>query len=130
MSVARRFACTGCGRCCYGGPDRYVALTRADLKRLQSFLALDALTLRRRYLLREDAGHGLRFRADGRCVFLARDGRCRVYAARPRQCRMYPLWPELLRSAGAWREEAKRCEGIGRGEVIPISRVRRVLGKA
>ena len=43
---------------------------------------------------------------------------------------LYPLWPELLSSRRAWQAEAKRCEGIGRGTVIPIEKIRKALAKA
>ena len=65
----------------------------------------------------------------GRCVFLSPDNRCRIYAVRPLQCRTYPYWPETLSSRAAWRREARRCEGIGQGEVIPLARVRASLLK-
>ncbi len=60
---------------------------------------------------------------NGRCEFLGNDNRCRIYAVRPRQCRTYPFWPELM-TPGAWRAEAARCEGIGRGGVVPLAHVR------
>lgn len=54
------------------------------------------------------------------CVFL--DGkRCNIYENRPAQCRSYPWWPENLESAEAWRQEAKRCEGIDAPESPLIS---------
>jgi Fe-S-cluster containining protein len=49
--------------------------------------------------------------ANGDCVFLGEGRRCRIYAVRPAQCRTYPFWPEL-ETRQAWRDEARRCEGI------------------
>jgi hypothetical protein len=45
--------------------------------------------------------------------------RCRVYAVRPLQCRTYPFWPELVQNSRSWQREARRCEGIGNGPLIP-----------
>jgi len=62
-----------------------------------------------------------------RCVFLGTDNRCGIYAVRPAQCRHYPFWPGLVNSATAWQIAGQRCEGIGRGEVIPLTRIQAAL---
>ena len=67
--------------------------------------------------------------ADGRCVFLGANGQCRVYPVRPVQCRTYPFWPEVLCSGTAWEQESRRCEGIGRGGVVPVTRIRAALAR-
>jgi Fe-S-cluster containining protein len=82
---------------------------------------------RRHYLRRlEDAGL---VAADvaGSCVFLDADGQCGIYAVRPVQCSTYPFWPEIVSSEVAWRREARRCEGINRGNVVPVARIRTAL---
>jgi hypothetical protein len=33
---------------------------------------------------------------------------------------LYPFWPELVESRAAWKEEAKECPGIGKGELVQI----------
>lgn len=122
----RRFECTGCGNCCTGNPKHYwVETTRAELKRIAQHLGITLAWLRRRYVMREDGAEGLSMRG-GRCVFLE-GNRCRIYAVRPTQCRTYPLWPELLTSRTAWQSEARRCEGIGRGAVIPVEKITKAL---
>ena len=63
----------------------------------------------------------------GPCVFLTQDNRCRIYAVRPLQCRTYPFWPEVVESRAVWRGEARRCEGIDQGQVIPVARIRALL---
>lgn len=119
-----RFECTGCGKCCVGRGDYYVAATRAEQRRLQRFLKISWRWFRRRYIsVREDGSESLRWETD-RCIFFDKQARrCRVYAARPGQCRSYPFWPEVLASAPTWRAEGKRCEGIDRGAVIPLEYV-------
>lgn len=123
-----RFQCTECGRCCSGGGDYHVFLKHEEADAIRALLGLSRAWFTRRYLRRLDSGElTVALRADGRCSFLGADGRCRVYAARPTQCRTYPFWPEVLRSRGAWRAEAARCEGIDRGTVVPLAKVRAAL---
>lgn len=127
LGPAYRFACTGCGRCCTGRGDYYVAVTAEEQRRIQRFLGVSRAWFRRRYItVYEDDTESLQWAGD-RCVFLDADGRCRIYAVRPAQCRDYPFWPEVVRDAGTWRRERRRCEGIGRGPVIPLAEVRRRL---
>lgn len=114
---ALRFACTGCGRCCTGKGDYTIEASPAEQRRIQEYLGVSWRWFRRRYLMRfDDGSESLRMaQADGRCVFLDDTNRCRIYPVRPWQCRAYPFWPELVTSTAAWRAEAQRCEGIGRG---------------
>ena len=122
------FECTQCGRCCSGGGEYHVFLSATEADRIRVTLALSKGWFRRRYLKRLQSGElTVQLGATGRCSFLDAQGRCRVYAARPTQCRTYPFWPEVLRSQATWRAEAARCEGIGRGAVVPLARVRAAL---
>jgi Fe-S-cluster containining protein len=125
------FHCTGCGACCSGGGGYYVFVERAEAARICAYLGLGWAWFRRRYLGRTAQGaRVLRLERDGRCTFLGADGACRVYAARPRQCASYPFWPEVVGSRAAWQREARRCEGIDRGEKIPLGRIERMLKRA
>lgn len=125
-----RFACSGCGRCCYGGPDHYIEATAAEQQRIREYLGLSPAWFRRRYIVKVDKDlEGLRIDSSGHCSFLGDDNRCRIYSVRPAQCRHYPFWPELVSDRKAWQAEARRCEGIGRGKAIPLARVRALLKK-
>ncbi|NIP73123.1 MAG: YkgJ family cysteine cluster protein [Gammaproteobacteria bacterium] len=118
--VALRFRCSGCGRCCHGDDDSFIAVSGEEAERIRRYLGLSAAWFRRRYLVPLDGGErGLRIDAGGRCALLGRDGRCRIYPVRPTQCRTYPFWPENVASRSAWLREARRCEGIGRGPHYP-----------
>lgn len=125
-----RFACTGCGRCCVGhGGDYYVGATRREQRRIADFLGVTWRWFRRRYItLYADGTEGLRW-GRGRCTFLDDEYRCRIYSVRPLQCRTYPFWPEVVTRRGAWLAQARDCEGIGRGAVVALSEIRRILRK-
>jgi hypothetical protein len=125
-SFAPRFACTGCGKCCTGGGSYVVEVSRAEQRRIQRHLGISWAWFRRHYLFRFDEETESLKMPRGRCVFLGDDNRCRIYQVRPLQCRTYPWWPELM-NRRAWRLEARRCEGIGRGEAVPLSHVRAAL---
>lgn len=123
-----RFFCTGCGKCCSGDPDYYVFITARESELIRRYLKLTVRWFRRRYLRHTASGElVINNQGGGRCVFLAKDNRCRIYAVRPLQCRTYPFWPEVLQSRSGWRGEARRCEGIGQGQVVPVSRIRALL---
>lgn len=119
-----RFACTGCGACCTGAAEDYVAVDAKEQEMIRAYLDVSRRWFRRRYLVRLDQHtEGLASAANGDCVFLDAAKRCRIYAVRPRQCRTYPFWPEIVASRQAWQREAKRCEGIGCGAQIPLRRI-------
>ena len=128
VSEPLRFECTQCGQCCSGGGAYHVFLKAAEAEQIRAVLQLSRDWFWRRYLQRLDSGElTVVLKADGRCSFLDRDGRCSVYEVRPMQCRTYPFWPEILRSKAAWRAEAARCEGVDRGATVPLARVRAAL---
>lgn len=126
---ARRCECTGCGECCTGPGDYFIEATRAEQRRIQAFLGISWRWFRRRYVTRYDrAIEDLRTEpGSGRRVFLRDDNRCRIYPVRPAQCRHYPFWPQLVMRRAAWDAEAKRGEGIGRGQAVPPDRIKRLL---
>lgn len=118
---APRFKCTGCGKCCTGNPTtHYIELTSGEAENIRRSLSIGRTWFIRRYLVSlTDESHGLRIERNRRCVFLDKKKGCRVYKVRPQQCRGYPFWPEILHSRSAWKKEARRCEGIGQGNLIP-----------
>lgn len=125
-----RFECTGCGACCTGKRDHVVETSVREREAIRTHLGLSRTWFRRRYLTRLDPDTlGIRLNPDGRCPFLGHDNRCRIYPVRPRQCRTYPWWPELVEHAKDWREEARRCEGMNRGNVVPLARIEHMLAR-
>lgn len=92
--------------------------------RICAYLGLSWRWFRRRYLARHPDGDlVLRMRDDGACTFLGDDAGCRIYSVRPWQCVSYPFWPEVVATAQAWYQEARRCEGIGRGRVLSLATI-------
>lgn len=125
-----RFECTGCGACCSGDGDQYVFLGPDEVPAIARHLGIGRRWFRRRYTMRAPDGERVLRMSDGACVFLRQDGRCEIYDARPVQCRTYPFWPELVTSRQAWRREAVRCEGIGRGARVPLHVIEAALRSA
>lgn len=86
----QRYSCHGCGSCCR---DFSVQLRDADLQRIESQqwhteLGFDPV-------VRFRGNRYLRQRADGGCVFLEPDGKCRIHARhgfseKPLACQMFP----------------------------------------
>jgi Fe-S-cluster containining protein len=108
--------------------DYYVFLSEPEAERIRNYLQLSRGWFRRRYLERLEDGELVAAAGGGdRCIFLDAAGQCRVYPVRPGQCRTYPFWPEVAGSALAWRKEARRCEGINRGAVVPVDKIRRAV---
>lgn len=94
-------------------------MTREEQERLASFLSMTLETFLKTYTVL--IGRRRSLIGAGQCVFL--DGvtnRCTVYDARPSQCRSFPFWERNLDSVEAWVETARQCEGIGRGNLIPV----------
>jgi len=125
-----RFHCTGCGQCCSGDPDYYVFLTERESEAICRHLGVTLRWFKRRYLRRTPQDElVINNQGGGRCVFLDKDQRCRIYGVRPLQCRTYPFWPEVVNSRAMWRAEAGRCEGIDHGLVVPVTRIRSLLAR-
>lgn len=112
-----KFQCTGCGKCCSGGPGA-VWVNKEEIQAIARRLNLSIEEFRRRYVHRLFGRDSLKDGASGRhCIFL-NNNKCSIYEVRPTQCQTYPWWPGIVRSEEAWREEAKWCEGIA--ESAPV----------
>jgi Fe-S-cluster containining protein len=118
-----RFTCQpGCTNCCRA--KGYVYLTEDDLGQAAAFLGLSRRDFEAKYVYR--TRHLLRFRKPrhAQCCFLTEKG-CLLHPAKPTQCRLFPFWPELVGARAAWREVARICPGIGRGQLKSEETVRR-----
>lgn len=122
------FSCSRCGRCCETPGDYFVFLSAAEAERIRAHRGLSRAWFRRKYLRRlEDGQLVLASAANDRCIFLDTQGRCSIYQARPMQCRTYPFWPEIASNSRAWQREGCRCEGIDRGDAVPVGKIRRAV---
>lgn len=118
-SQGLKFSCTQCGNCCSGDPG-YVWATREEIGRIAKFLGREGGSLDATQLRRVGLRYSLTERANGDCIFLAREngkGLCTIYPVRPLQCRTWPFWDELLESREAWNDAHKTiCPGMNSGK--------------
>ena len=84
-SLAEKIDCCICGNCCR---EAVPVLSRTDVRRLASHLAITQKAFIDEYLSREKDPEKFAFRSIP-CPFLE-DNRCKVYDARPNACRSYP----------------------------------------
>ena len=121
-----RFACRRCGNCC-SGKGSVVLVTEREIEALARVAGTTVAEFRERHTRDSHGDTVLVDREDGDCEWLERrpDGAtaCSVQEAKPDQCRSYPFWPRVLRSEETWREEGRRCRGIGEGEAIPADEI-------
>jgi Fe-S-cluster containining protein len=124
-----QFQCTACGQCCYGTPGQhYIKVSHSEMENIRNRLGLTPDWFRRRYIEPLGKGlYGIRLNPDGACPFLDSTGECAIYPVRPAQCRTYPFWPEVVNSRKTWNREARRCEGINRGDTVPTEVIEKNL---
>ena len=126
--TGQRFSCRSCTRCCR---DLVVDLTEGDRRRIDAGrwnLKLDAapyVRLRGRWVLNKDP--------QGRCVFLAADGLCRIHTdqgfnAKPLACRLFPftLAPAGRSARAGWRFD---CPTVARSDGAPVTAEKGSLGR-
>ena len=126
---ALHFKCTGCGKCCTGCEDHYIALSQTEAEKIRQHLDVSKQWFKRRYVMHLTRNTLTARMQKGRCTFLDKKGQCKIYRLRPVQCRTYPYWPEILESKKAWNNEAKHCEGINMGAIVPIKEIKRKLAQ-
>lgn len=123
------FKCTGCGKCCTGGPG-YVWLSEDDIERLAKHLELSRADFLKNFT--RQVGSHISLREDPKnydCIFLQEQKYCSAYDARPKQCRTFPWWPENMESPEAWERLKKQCEGATQEDAptIPLSEIQKNL---
>lgn len=115
-----KFKCTGCGKCCTGGPG-YVWIDEKEIAEMAAFLKITPKEFEKLYTRHVNGRLSLREnKVNYDCVFL-KDKQCQVYGTRPKQCRKFPWWSENLKSPERWESVAKDCEGINHPDAPLIS---------
>ncbi|MFM9958243.1 MAG: YkgJ family cysteine cluster protein [Phycisphaerales bacterium] len=136
-----RFECTLCGACCSGG-EGMVLFSPEEGEAIARRLGIPVAEFLARYTRMVDVsgsagGRTVKVRSLNEvpkpegldCVFLDRTtmpGKaiCSLYEDRPTQCRTFPFWPEHVDTPKGWKRLSKHCEGIGRGNFVPVEAIR------
>ncbi len=115
-----KFSCTGCGRCCTGGPG-YAWVNVEEIEKIAAYLNLSLDDFGKKYLRQIGNRYALLERGKNfDCIFL-KGKQCQIYPVRPTQCQTFPFWPEAIASPEAWEATAKECEGIcDSADVVPF----------
>ena len=122
-----RFQCTGCGRCCTGGPG-FVWVSPEEIRRLAVHLDLPVEEFLRHYVRVLGNRYSLVERSNGDCVFLdPHHRRCTVYSLRPKQCRSWPFWLSNLRTPADWEYVRRICPGSGQGPLFTLQQIQSLL---
>jgi Fe-S-cluster containining protein len=118
-----RFACTGCGDCCGGGPG-YVWVNQAEIDALAARVEMTPEAFEKKYVNQIGVRRSLKEKRNYDCVFLDGDTRrCTVYEQRPRQCRTWPFWDSNIRTPDAWEAAQEACPGCGHGKLYSIETI-------
>jgi lysine-N-methylase len=135
LPILERWDCASCGNCCRGS---VIPLSDEDLQRLKnqrwdecSDFAGVPTVVRPGWFGKR---HQLAQRADGSCVFLTADNRCRIHAehgseAKPLVCQMYPLQlvPQEKRAVLTLRRSCpSAAEDAGSELQVHLAAVRRL----
>ena len=104
LPVLQNWDCSGCSSCCRS---YHIPVTADERARIESQGWQDDAELKGvPFFVREKGEYRLNHRADGPCVFLGADNRCRIHAkfgsaAKPLACRIYPFL--LVPTGDHWR---------------------------
>ncbi len=105
LPVVQNWDCSGCALCCRS---YRVGVTDAERERIenQGWAARPGFEGVPLFVREKGGDHRLNHRADGACVFLGADNRCRIHgefgsAAKPFACRVYPFM--LVPAGDHWR---------------------------
>lgn len=121
------FECTGCGRCCGGGPG-VVWVDRKEIELIAAKIEVSHEQMWGKFIRRVPGNRvSLTEQPNGDCVFLRRnsDGSrsCVIYDIRPQQCRTWPFWGQNLRSLSIWNFTTHNCPGINRGQRYRLEQI-------
>ena len=86
------FACQRCGACCRI-KDGIVRVSEAEISRIAAYLGVSEADFiaRETDLAPDRKTLMLKSQADGSCVYLTDDNRCRIHDVKPDKCRTFPF---------------------------------------
>ncbi len=136
LPVFQNYDCHGCGYCCH---DLVVNITPAELRKIVAAGWPQRLAGEKLFIPYRFGGRRLirlAHRADGACVFLGVDGRCRLHAesgiaTKPLACRLYPYVPnpgvgsvrlDLRADCPSVAANRGRPIGTHRSEIVALAR--------
>ena len=118
-----RFACTGCGDCCGGGPG-YVWVNQAEIDAIAARIEMEPEAFEKKYVNQIGVRRSLKEKRNYDCVFLDSETRkCTVYEQRPRQCRTWPFWDSNLKTPEDWKYTCSVCPGSGQGKLHDLDAI-------
>lgn len=113
-----KFSCQQCSCCCRHEPG-FVYLSEKDLTKILMQFNIERESFIKEHCRWVPYYDGtevlcLNEKENNDCCFW--DNGCTIYQARPVQCRTYPFWDFILKNKNEWKECAKDCPGIDKGE--------------
>jgi Fe-S-cluster containining protein len=121
-----RFECLRCGSCCSGFSGT-VRVSDVEISALAHRLGLPEADFRKQYTRVVGGGTiSLIEKKNKDCILFDREKGCTVYEDRPRQCRTWPFWRYNVYSPRHWKREAKRCPGMNRGRMYPLTLIKKM----
>ena len=91
MGALDNFRCRQCGACCRI-PNGIVRVSEDEIARIAAHLGMTEPDFIRQEceIAPDRRGLMLRSQADGACVWLTDENRCRIHAVKPDKCRTFP----------------------------------------
>lgn len=123
-----KFKCTGCGKCCTGGPG-VVWVTDEEIAAIAKHLKCPIEVFKTNFTRIVDGRRSLNEKINSYdCQFL-KDKKCQIYPVRPKQCRTYPWWPENIQNRQTWNALKTECEGVEHpdAEIVPFAEIEKNL---
>jgi lysine-N-methylase len=124
LPMAQQWDCHACGDCCRMYAVRVTAEEKARIE-AQDWSDVPEIAAATRIVYEKRIGDDrLNHRADGACIFLGPDNRCRIHAkfgaeAKPMACRIYPF--TLIPAGDQWRVGIRfACPSAIRNEGRPM----------
>lgn len=121
-----KFKCQQTGKCCSAPKDNYLFLTDGDVTAIEFASGKSRLEFSEHYdfkttrFKRSGRFRVMKMNEDRRCPFLKGGHLCGIHDFKPVQCATWPFWPEIVADVEIQEAASQFCEGIGKGDELPI----------